>query len=162
MRWFRFAALILFVTVVQASILANLNIGPDLLLILVVFFCIYCNTTEAIITSFVIGFAADLIGSPMPMGAHAISFGVFGTLLAYVHRVINIRNMPFQAVAIFTIALLASALSQLLMLFKGQVVAANIWTVLLGVSIYSGIVGPFLFLPSAWWMRIKTNRFARQ
>src|SRR4030042_661121 len=127
MRWFRFAALILLVTVVQASVLANLNIGPDLLLILVVFFCIYCNTTEAIITSFVIGFAADLIGSPMPMGAHTISFGVFGTLLAYVHRVINIRNMPYQAVAIFTIALLAGALSQMLALFKGQIIAANIW-----------------------------------
>jgi hypothetical protein len=70
--------------------------------------------------------------------------------------------MPFQAVAIFTTALLVGALSQLLAIFKGQVVAANIWTVLLGLSIYSGIVGPFLFLPSAWWMRIKTNRFARQ
>jgi hypothetical protein len=70
--------------------------------------------------------------------------------------------MPFQAVAIFTTAILAGALSQLLSLFKGQIVATNIWTVLLGVSIYSGIVGPFLFLPSAWWMRIKTNRFARR
>lgn len=162
MRWFRFAALILLVTVLQASALANLNVGPDLLLILVAFFCFYCNTTEAITTSFVIGFAADLISSPIPMGVHTISFGVFGTLLAYVHRVINIRNMPFQAVAIFTTALLVGALSQLLAIFKGQVVAANIWTVLLGLSIYSGIVGPFLFLPSAWWMRIKANRFARQ
>ena len=135
-----------------------------MLLILLVFFCIYCNPTEAIITSFAIGFAADMIGSPMPlmsMGPQTISYGLFGTLLAYVHRVINVRKMPYQALAIFTIALLAGALAQLLALFKGHAIAANIWTVLLGVSVYSGLVGPFLFLPSAWWMRIRTNRFAR-
>ena len=105
MRWFRFAGLVLFVTVVQASILANLQTGPDLLLILLVFFCIYSDPTEAIIASFLIGFAADLIGSPMPlmpMGPQTISFGLFGTTLAYLHRVINVRNMPGQALAMST------------------------------------------------------------
>ena len=160
MRWFRFAGLIIFVTIVQASVLGNLNAGPDLLLILLVFFCIYSNPTEAIITSFAIGFAADIIGSP-PMGPQTISFGLLGTALAYLHRVINVRNMPSQALAIFTVALLAGGLAQFLAMFKGQSFNANTWGVLLGIAIYSGIVGPFLFLPSAWWMRIRTNRYAR-
>lgn len=165
MRWFRFAALVLFVTVLQASVLANLNIGPDLLLILLVFFCIYSTPSEAIITSFAIGFAADLIGPPiplMPMGPQTISFGLLGTGLAYLHRVINVKKMPYQAVAIFTTAFLAGALAYFLVLLKGHTITAEIWTVLLGVSIYSGLVGPFLFLPSAWWMRIKTSRYARR
>lgn len=164
MRWFRFAGLILFVTIVQTSVLGNLNTGPDLLLILLVFFCIYCNPSEAIITSFAIGFAADMIGSPiplMPMGPQTISFGLLGTGLAYLHRVINVRNMPSQAIAIFVVALLVGVLAQFLALFKGQTFPANTWGVLLGIAVYSGIVGPFLFLPSAWWMRIRTNRYAR-
>ncbi|MCK4292009.1 MAG: rod shape-determining protein MreD [Planctomycetes bacterium] len=165
MRWFRFAVLILFVTVLQASVLANLNISPDLLLILLVFFCIYCSSTDAIITSFAIGFAADLISSPglpMPMGPQMISFGLFGTLLAHLRRVISIRKMPYQALVIFSTALLAGGLAYFLAFLKGQTITANIWTVLLGVSIYSAIVGPFLFLPSAWWMHIRINRFARR
>ena len=150
MRWFRFAALILFVTVLQASVLSNLSVGPDLLLILLVFFCIYGTPSEAIITSFAIGFAADLIGPPMtllPMGPQTISFGVFGTGLAYLHRVINVRKMPYQAAAIFAVAFLAGALAQSLALLKGRSIPANIWTILLGVAVYSGLVGPFLFLP---------------
>jgi len=163
MRWFRFAVLILFVTVLQASVLANLNVSPDLLLILLVFFCIYCNSTEAIITSFAIGFAADLIGSPtMPMGPATISFGLFGTLLAHLHRLISIRKMPYQAVAIFATALLAGALAHLLAFLKGHALSPNIITILLGMALCSGLVGPFLFLPSAWWMRINISRFARQ
>ena len=143
MRWFRFAGLILLVMVVQASVLANLNSGPNLLLVLVVFFCIYCDLDEAIITSFAIGFAADLSGSSMPMGPQTLSFGLLGTALAYLRRVVN------------------GALAQFLALFKGQAFTAKTWGILLGIAVYSGVVGPFLFLPSAWWMRIRTNRLAR-
>ena len=162
MHWFRFAVFISLATVLQASlvdIIAITNIKPDLLLILVVFFAIYCNTSEAIITSFTIGFAADIIGSAM--GPHIISFGLFGTLLAYLHRVITIRKMPYQSAVIFITALLAGALSYFLTLLKGQPATPNIYAVLFGTSLYSSLVGPFLFLPSAWWMRIKTHRFGR-
>ena len=162
MHWFRFAVFISLATVLQASlvdIIAITNIKPDLLLILVVFFAIYCNTSEAIITSFTIGFAADIIGSAI--GPHIISFGLFGTLLAYLHRVITIRKMPYQSAVIFITALLAGTLSYFLTLLKGQPATPNIYAVLFGTSLYSSLVGPFLFLPSAWWMRIKTHRFSR-
>lgn len=158
MRWFRFAVLILVVTLLQAGLLANLSFKPDLLLILLVFFAIYCNTSEAIITSFTIGFAADIIGSTM--GPQIISFGLFGTALAYLHRVIAIRKMLYQALAILVIGFLAGALAHFLTFPKSEPTALNIST-LFWSSLYSGFVGPFLFLPSAWWMRIKTHRFGR-
>jgi len=162
MRWFRFALLILFVAVLQASVLANMDVRPDLLLILLVFFAIYCNATEAIITSFAIGFAADLIGSPIPMGPQMLSFGIFGTLLAYLHRVIAIRKMPFQALAIFATTLLAGTFAHFLaFLIKSEPLTLSIFRTLFWMAIYSAIVGPFLFLPSAWWMRIRINRFTR-
>jgi rod shape-determining protein MreD len=159
MRWFRFAVLLSLVTVLQASFLADLNIKPDLLLILLVFFAIYCNTSRAIITSFTIGFAADIIGSAM--GPQIISFGLFGMALAYLRRVIVIRKMPYQALAIFITALLAGLLAHFLSFLKDEPVAPNIYAVLFWTSLCSSLVGPFLFLPSAWWMRIKTDRFRR-
>lgn len=162
MRWFRFGVFILVVTLMQAGmvdIIALINVKPDLLLILLVFFGIYCNTTEAIISSFAIGFAADIIGPTI--GPQMISFGLFGTLLAYLHRFIAIREMPYQSLAIAVIGLLAGSLSHLLMFLKGQPTPPNIFTVLLGASLYSAIIGPFLFLPSAWLMRIKAHRFSR-
>ena len=163
MRWFRFAVLILAVTVLQAGLVdivavTRLNIKPDLLLILLVFFAIYSNSSEAIIISFTIGFAADIIGSAM--GPQTISFGLFGTALANLHRVIAIRKMPYQALAIFITAILAGALAHFLTFLKGEPTAADIYAVLFGTSLYSSILGPFLFLVSAWWMRIKTHRFA--
>ena len=164
MRWFRFAVLISSVTVLQASLLSviavtTLNIKPDLLLILLVFFAVYSNTTEAIITSFTLGFAADIIGTAM--GPQIVSFGLLGTLLAYLNRVIAIRKMPYQSAAIFVVGLLGGVLAHFLSFIKGQLPAPNIYTVLLGTSLYSSLVGPFLFLPFAWWMRIKIQRFSR-
>ena len=167
MRWFRFAAFILIVAVLQVSLLdriavTRLNIKPDLLLILVVFFAIYCETSEAIVASFAIGFAADIniIGSVM--GPQIISFGLFGTLLAYLHRVIAIRKTTHQSLMIFATCLLAGVLVHFLTFLKGQPAGPNMYAALLGTSVYSGLVGPFLFLPSAWCMRIKTHRFSRQ
>jgi rod shape-determining protein MreD len=154
MRWFRFALLVLVATVLQAGLLGHLNEKPDLLLILLVFFAVHSNTADAVITSFSIGFAADLI-APTIMGPQIISFGLCGTLLGYLQRYIAIRRMPYQATAIFITALLAGIVARLLGSLKGQ--PAPPYSVLLLTCLYSAIVGPLLFLPSAWWMRIKTR-----
>jgi rod shape-determining protein MreD len=164
MRWLRFAVFILVVTVLQAGLVdiiavGRLNIKPDLLLILMVFFSIYCNQAEAIITSFTIGFAADIIGSAM--GSRTISFGLFGTLLSYLHGVIIIKKMPYQSLVIFISSLLTGVMVIFLTLLKGQSTGANTCAALFWTSAYSGLVGPFLFLPTAWWVRIKTHRSER-
>ena len=160
MRWFRFAVLILLATVLQASFFADLNIKPDLLLILLVFFAVYCDTSDAIICSFTIGFTADLIGRTM--GPQMISFGLFGAALAYLNQVITIRKMTYQFFAIFITALLAGSVAFFLNFLKGEPTPPNIFAALFGIALYSAIVGPFLFLPSAWWMRIKIDRFSRR
>ena len=162
MRWFRFAVFICLATVLQASlvdIIAVINTKPDLLLILLVFFATHCNTSEAIVTSFTIGFAADIIGPAM--GPQTISFGLFGTALVYLHRIIAIGKMPYQSLAIFVTCLLTGALVHFLTALLGQPTTPNIYAVLFGTSLYSSLVGPFLFLPLAWWMRMKTHRLDR-
>jgi rod shape-determining protein MreD len=165
MRWLRFAVFISLVTVLQASLvdvisISRLNIKPDLLLILMVFFSIYCNQSEAIISSFTIGFAADIIGSAM--GPRIISFGLFGTLLSYLHGVITIKKMSYQSLVIFISGLLTGVTAHFLTLFKGQPTGTNIHTVLFWTSVYSSVVGPFLFLLIGRWMRIKIRRPGRR
>lgn len=161
MRWFRFAVLVLFVTVLQTSLVdiitvTTADIKPDLLLILLVFFATYCKGTEAIITSFAIGFAADIIGSAM--GPQTISFGLFGTLLADLHRIIAIRKLPYQSLVIFITGFLTAALAYFLTFLKAEPAISNTYAKLFWTPLYSAILGPFLFLPVEWWMRIKKRK----
>lgn len=163
MRWFRFSTLVLLTALLQAGLvdvlsLTRLNIKPDLLLILMVFFAVFSNTKDAIITSFTIGLTADIIGTAA-VGTKMLSFGICGTVLAYLTRLIVIRKMPHQALIIFFTAFLTAILAHLLNAFKTPQSAGLIYTPILGMAIYSAVIGPFLFLPSAWWMRIKTHQF---
>lgn len=164
MRWFQFAVLVLVTAVLQAglvNIIAVANIKPDLPLILMVFFAIYVNPSEAIITSFTIGFAADIIMLGSAMGPRIISFGLLGTLLAHLNRLISIRKLTYQSAVIFIVTLLAGALTIFLTFLKAKPLTPDTYNVLFGTALYSAIVGPFLFLPFSWWMRIKTHRLRR-
>jgi rod shape-determining protein MreD len=157
MRWIRFAVLICLAMIVQAGFLSTFILKPDLLIIFLVFFAIYSNISDAIVTSFTIGFAADLIG--LSMGTQMICFGIFGTCLAYLKGVIAIRKIPYQVVAIFVVYILTGTMVNILNSFKG--IAATEFGTILKAAIYSAIVGPFLFMPAAWWMRIKTQHRRR-
>jgi len=166
MRWPRFAALVLVTFLLQGT-LANIiavsrfNISPDLLLILMIFFAIHCNVSDAIISSFSIGFAADIIAAGFPMGPRLISFGLFGTGLAYLHHVIAIRKIPYQAVAIFVVGIGTGELARLLAHLAGRSSGLAGWTSLAGTSIYSAVIGPFLFLLLGRLMNIKSPRRGR-
>lgn len=162
MQWHRFAIFILIVAIVQAGLInvvavTDLNIKPDLFLILLVFFAVYCNTSEAVITSFVIGFAAD-IASSSTMGTQIISFGLVGTLIAYLHRVIAIRKMLYQSAVIFITGLLSGLVVICLRRLIREPPVPYMFKLFFWTSLYSALVGPFLFLPAAWWMRIKKHK----
>lgn len=158
MRWLRFAVLVLVATILQTSLVGIISfreIKPDLLVILLVFFAISIDPRDAIVASFAIGFAADL-SNPVRdlMGPQIISFGVFGTLLSDVHSVVSIRKMAHYAVAIFCMGVLTALLSYLLTFFRAESAGAHFAAQLLWQPVYSAIIGPFLFFPAAWWMRI--------
>jgi len=176
MRWFRFVVLVVVVAIIQSAFLEKIaftdqHIKPDLLLTLVVFFSI-CgvseakkarlggwefNVSEAVITSFAIGFIADVLARSL--GPRIISYGLFGTLLAHLHRVVSAKRITYQALIIFITSVFAGALVALLTLIQQKTPAT--FKLLLWTSVYSAIAGPFFFLPAAWWMRIKTRRFTK-
>ena len=135
------------------------DIKPDLLLILLVFFAIHSDRTEAVIACFTIGFAADLIGPSM--GPQIISFGLLGTLLADLHRILALKRISYQGLAIFVTGFLTSALAFFLTFLKAEPVAFKPFTQLFWMPLYSALLGPVLFLPLNWWMRIKNQRRRR-
>lgn len=160
MRWFRFAVLVLVSAILQTSLVGVMafrhpDIKPDLLLILLVFFAIHLDPQNAVIASFLIGFAADL-SNPVRevMGPQMISFGIFGTLLSDVHGIFSIQRMSHQGVTIFIVGALTALLSYLLTFFRADVAAVRLTTELLWQPLYSAAIGPFLFFPIGWWMRI--------
>lgn len=161
MRWFRFAVLVLVVTILQTSLVGAIalrhgDIRPDLLLILLVFFAIHVDPQSAVVASFAIGFAADL-ATPvreLMMGPQIISFGVAGTLLSDIHSVISIRRMSYQAATIFIVGALTAITSHLLTFVRADPPSASLAVELLWQPLYSALIGPLLFFPIAWWMRV--------
>jgi len=158
MRWLRFAVLILAATILQTSLMGIIavtkaNIKPDLLLVLLVFFAVRCNRTDAVITSFTIGFAADLTSPTMGlMGPRIISFGLVGTLLSDLHSVISTRRVVYQAVTIFVVGVVTAGLGHLLTLLRAGGVAANLSAEIVWQPLYSAVLGPLFSLPAGWWM----------
>src|SRR5512145_2771708 len=160
MRWIRFAALVLLASILQAGLVDVLrvirpDIKPDLLLILLVFFASRCNSTDAVITSFAIGFVADLV-SPVRgvMGPRIISFGLFGTVLYDLGHVFSLRRPLYQGGAIFLVGVLTAVLSYLLASLRAEAGQANVWVQFLWQPLYSAILGPLFSLPVGWWMHM--------
>ena len=152
MRWTRFAILLLIVTLLDAGNLLNLiavpprHIKPDLLLIMLVFFAANCETADAILISFLIGFAADLSGERSVMGPYTVSFLVFGALLAHIRKVIIVKRLVHQFSAIFVTALLARGLAQLLIILKVGPSLIDPLVVLSATALYSALLGPWFWI----------------
>ena len=161
MRWPRFAVFIVIMTTLQASIVldwlsvTNLNIKPDLLLILMVFFAARCSSYDAIIVSFAAGLACDLI-SP-PIGPHIISFGLVGSILAHIRNLVIINSTFHQVAAIFLAGLFAEGLARLL-----AFLTINTLKITFGTAFYSAVLWLFLgllFSVSFRWISVPRNRF---
>jgi len=162
MRWVKFAVLLIIASIIQTGLVEIFAIAetkPDILLVLLVFFAIYSEPRDAVITSFAIGFAADIVG--ITMGPNMISFGITGTLLAQLHRFIAIRKMLLQGTAVLAGGFVCSGISFLLLSLKGMSSAVSLQSMLFTEPLYSAVIGPFLFLPVAWWMRVDMSSFSK-
>ncbi|MFH1614911.1 MAG: rod shape-determining protein MreD [Planctomycetota bacterium] len=158
MRWLRFAAVVLIVVLLRLSNIDDLiavtrfGIKPDPFLILLVFFAVQCSGHDAIIISFVLGFAADLVGGAM--GVHMISFGLLGSLLWQINQVIVVRKSMHFAAAIFVTGFCSEFIIHFLTALKLADRPANTYLLVFGTSVYSAAIGPYicsaLKLASKW------------
>ena len=144
MKWLRFILLLLFIAVLQSGTVMNIfaltdrYIKPNMSLLLLVYFAINCDSYNAIITSFALGFAADLAGSVM--GPHIISYGLTGVAVAYVRNIILMKKTGQQAAAIFAAGIFVELIAVLLTGFKASGLAKADGMEIFAVAVYSAIL----------------------
>ena len=168
MRWIRFAILVLVVTLLNAGNTLNIisvgagNIRPDLLLVLLLFIGVSCEVNDAIFASFIIGFAADISGAAM--GPYMLSFGVFGTIISQMRKIVLMKRMIHQATATLILGLIAIGVAEFLTALKLASGTSSILSAVVGTSVYSAIVSPFvwmLFAAIGSWIGISAKPYGR-
>jgi rod shape-determining protein MreD len=157
MRWVKFGSVVLAAAVLEA-VLAGWKVKPDFMLIFLVFFSLHSGRRDAIISSFTIGFAADLIMLTGGMGPRTISFGLLGTVLSILAGAVAIRNKVVEGFVILVMGLSAGLLSQLLGLIQGQTGSGGGYAGILWTSLCSAVAGPVLFLLLGRLMRVKKEQ----
>lgn len=166
MKWWRFTFLVIFVAVLQTSAamnllsLTNMRIKPDILLILLVYFAISCDSFDAVITSFALGFAADITG--MVLGPHIISYGIIGTLIAYIRKVILLKDTRQQALTIFITGIVTQIIALILTHLKAAELARAGAFEVFAVATYSAILWfliKWLVGATGKWTGVGIHRF---
>lgn len=151
MRWIPFTLLLAAATLLNSGNLLNLiavgslNIRPDLLLIMMIFFAVQADWRDGVIAAFIIGLAADISG--VAMGPHVLTYGLIGAILAQTRRVVIMKRKRHQALSIFVIALIAGVMIQLLTWMKTGVLTEKFHWIVLGTALYSALAGPIV-----WWI----------
>ena len=149
MRWISFSIILLIAVILEAGNLLNVfavggwYIRPAILITLLVFYAFSCRPRDAIICSFIIGFAADLTGAIM--GPHIICFGLLGLLLNQSNQILYARRSIYKALIIFAVYLIAETFSHWLALLKGVDTQENFYTILLFTAFYSAVISPIIW-----------------
>jgi rod shape-determining protein MreD len=150
MRWLRFATVVFFITFIQASSLINwISIGvykiePSLLLILLVYFALNSEPLDAVIASFSLGLAADLAANML--GPNIIAFGLCGSVLSGLRRVIVLKNMFGIVAGVFATAVCVGLVAAILGYFKGQEAFLTAIVRYMGSSVYTSLLAPYMFV----------------
>ncbi len=111
--------------------------------------------------SFAIGFAADITGTLI--GPYFLSFGLVGTALTHVRKLILLRTTAQQAFAIVITGLCVHIIAMILMKLKATDTAAAGFLNVLASSLYSAILWFLLHIPVKTfgkWMGVGTHRFS--
>jgi rod shape-determining protein MreD len=149
MRWLRFSILLLIITLLDAGRLLDvmsvgtLHIRPMLLLILLIFFAVRCDTEEAIITSFSIGFAVDITGSVM--GPYMLSFGMLGSFISLFRKSELAQGMVYQFFLVLMIGGLSVMIAEGLIALKTGEASLQTFIAFGGAVVYSAVIGPFVW-----------------
>jgi rod shape-determining protein MreD len=169
MKWWRFTFVIILVAVVHSSAamnllsLTDLRIKPDILLILLVYFAVYCDVYDAVIISFSLGFAADI--TSMVLGPHIISYGLIGTAAAHIRMVILLKSTRQQAAAIFITGILTEIVVLILTRLKAPELTSTGALEIFAAAAYSAILWFLIKWPTVAvgkWMGAGVHRFTVQ
>ena len=171
MKWIPFIIFISIMTLIGSSGLCDMisvgdyNIQPSLLLIVMVFFAVNCETSEAIACSFAVGLAADISSASMSMGPYCVSFGIVGTAISFLQSSLIMKRLAYQAICILATGLLTGTMVEALTYSKLSGQTANSLSVITMVALYSAVIGPFIWLVFSailGMLVIEPTRYARK
>ena len=152
MRWKSFLVFLVALTVINASTLrdamslSSLHIGPDFLLIFLVFFAINCDRPDAIVVSFAIGFAADISSAAMVIGPYAISYGLLGGAISLFRRQVIMRRFIYQSMTVFFAGAISGVLVELLVSVKSGAMSLDTYPCILLSALYTAVIGPLIWV----------------
>lgn len=168
MRWFLFSVILLIAMLLEAGNLLKLfafggwYIHPSILITLLVYYALACQARDAIIISFLIGFAADITTGLM--GPHTLCFGLMGLLLNQSNQVLLVQRAVYKVLVVFSVYLVAETFSHWIGLLKEPTSQSNYYSIMLFTGIYSAVISPVLWsILSALsgWVNIKKSRSSR-
>ena len=149
MRWISFIIILLIAILLEAGNLLNVfavggwYIRPAILITLLVYYSFSCRPHDAIICSFIIGFAADLMGDVI--GPHMICFGVLGLLLNQSNQILFAKRAIYKAMVVFAVYLISETFSHWLGLLKGLDAKDSYYSIMLFTAVYSAVISPVIW-----------------
>lgn len=167
MRWFLFIVILLVATLLEASNLLKLftfsgwAIRPSILIVMLTYYALAGQTKDAIVTSFLIGFAADITSGLM--GPHTLCFGLMGLLLNQSNQVLLVKRAIYKVLVVFIVYFVTETFSYWLGLLKGPGSHGNYYSVMLFTGLYSAIIGPVIWSilsGLSGWVSVKKSRNA--
>jgi rod shape-determining protein MreD len=165
MRWFSFITILLAATLLEAGNLLNVfaftgwYIRPGVLITLLVYYSLACRHDEAIITSFFIGFAADLAAGTM--GPHMLSYGIAGVILNQASQILVVKRAIFKAAIVFLTFMVAEPVAYWLTNFKREETLQNALSIIFQTGLYSAVICPLIWSALSalsGWVNIQQSR----
>jgi rod shape-determining protein MreD len=144
--WFMAASLLvgLVVNLLQnMGFLGNAAWAPDVLLVILVFWCVHQPTRVGVFTCFALGLVVDVHQTAL-LGQHALSFSVMGFLALQLHRRMQWFTGASQAPQILPIFLIGMAVDVSLRYLFGRSLAH--WSIVFAPLLEAALWAPISFV----------------
>ena len=144
--WFMAASLLvgLVVNLLQnMGFLGNAAWAPDVLLVILVFWCVHQPTRVGVFTCFALGLVVDVHQTAL-LGQHALSFSVMGFLALQLHRRMQWFTGASQAPQILPIFLIGMAVDVSLRYLFGRSLAH--WSIVFAPVLEAALWAPISFV----------------
>ena len=144
--WFIVASLLvgLVVNLLQnMGFLGNAAWAPDVLLVILVFWCVHQPTRVGVFTCFALGLVVDVHQTAL-LGQHALSFSVMGFLALQLHRRMQWFTGASQAPQILPIFLIGMAVDVSLRYLFGRSLAH--WSIVFAPLLEAALWAPISFI----------------
>ena len=118
------------------------NVMPDLMLLYVIYFALFCPTDDIPLYAWVMGLIRDFLFEAR-LGVFAIAYLVSALIVRYLRTILFRKSIPTQVILSFLIVL---GIYMFISVFRAATLGGSLWLYWqksLYIAIYSAILAPF-------------------